>query len=140
MTEMKQCDEAIRTGLVLSNKLTQRALKVAREQHDTYRLRYDKKLKVYVAKQVNHPNVDFRVEFSQKWLEGWHDIIKRLNDAENTAQDAVGRARVVNVAVVDDMDQGDPNISYDIKWWDHEMIEKLDRDQIQWRTGMVAGI
>jgi hypothetical protein len=80
MTDVELCVEATRAGLILRTKLTQQALRTAREKHDRYRLGYE-----HLAKQFNRPNVEFRVKFSQMWLEGWHELIKRLDDHENTA-------------------------------------------------------
>jgi hypothetical protein len=140
VTSMNQHDETTRKVLSLRNRLTQRALVLARELHDGYRIGYKTKFREYVAKQVNRPNTDFREEFSQKWLEGWHEVIKALDETENAARDAIDKARAANVTIEDNVDQGEPNIPYDIEWWDHEMMKQLDRSQIElWYTDVVAG-
>ncbi|KAI4645860.1 hypothetical protein J4E93_005438 [Alternaria ventricosa] len=141
LANMKQSVEATRPALGMRNRFTKAALEVAREKHDKYRLGYEKKLQEYVAKQVNRPNVDFRIEFSQKWLEGWHNVIVTLEEAENAAQDAFDRARAANVTVADSRDDGVATIVYDIEWWDKMSLKQLDRTRIQrWQNEVVVGV
>ncbi|KAI4654412.1 uncharacterized protein J4E78_007458 [Alternaria triticimaculans] len=141
LANMKQSVEATRPGLAMRNRFTKAALEVAREKHDKYRLGYEKELQEYIAKQVNRPNVDFRIEFSRKWLEGWHDVIVTLEEAENAAQDAFDRARAANVTVADSRDDGVPTIAYDIEWWDKTSLKQLDRTRIQrWQNEVVVGV
>ena len=141
LANMKQSVEATRPGLAMRNRFTKAALEVAREKHDKYRLEYEKELQEYIAKQVNRPNVDFRIEFSQKWLEGWHNVIVTLEEAENAAQDAFDRARAANVTVADSRDDGMPTIAYDIEWWDKTSLKQLDRTRIQrWQNEVVVGV
>ncbi|KAI4938557.1 hypothetical protein J4E85_000998 [Alternaria conjuncta] len=141
LATVKQSVEATRPGLGMRNRFTKAALEVAREKHDKYRLGYEKELQEYVAKQVNRPNVDFRIEFSRKWLEGWHNVIVTLEEAENAAQDAFDRARAANVTVADSRDDGVPTIAYDIEWWDKTSLKQLDRTRIQrWQNEVVVGV
>ncbi|KAI4709329.1 hypothetical protein J4E89_006078 [Alternaria sp. Ai002NY15] len=137
-TSMQPSDEAPRLGLAMRNRFTKAAMQVAREKHDEYRQGYEKGLKEYTAKQVNRPNVDFRIEFSHKWLEGWHDVIVTLEEAEKAAQDAYDRARAANVTVADSMDDGERTIAYDIEWWDKMSLKQLDRNRIErWQNDVV---
>jgi len=137
----KQSVEATRPGLAMRNRFTKAALEVAREKHDKYRLGYEKELQEYIAKQVNRPNVDFRIEFSQKWLEGWHNVIVTLEEAENAAQDAFDRARAADVTVADSRDDGVSTMVYDIEWWDKMSLKQLDRTRIQsWQNEVVVGV
>ncbi|KAI4658097.1 uncharacterized protein J4E79_007078 [Alternaria viburni] len=139
-TSMQPSDEAPRLGLAMRNRFTKAAMQVAREKHDEYRQGYEKGLKEYIAKQVNRPNVDFRIEFSHKWLEGWHDVIVTLEEAEKAAQDAYDRARAANVTVADSMDDGERTLAYDIEWWDKMSLKQLDRNRIErWQNDVVLG-
>jgi hypothetical protein len=47
----------------------------------------------------------------------------------------LNEAKAANVTVVHDMDEREPNISYDIEWWDKMSLEQLDRKYTdRWHT------
>jgi hypothetical protein len=133
-------DESIRARIIFNERSKRHAWQAAREQHDNYRKEYGGRLQYYIDQQVDRPGIDFQEEFSKYWLEGWHDRIRELDEAEKAFIKAQDEARAENVTVFDLGDDQEPNFNYDIDWWDRKSLEQLDRSLIEkWNAGVIVG-
>jgi len=103
------------------------ALGRARDDHESYRKTYHRRLDAYICRYPSRPDIDVREDFTKQWLEDWGKIIQAVDYAEKQLKAVLDEAAVAGVTTDVPEADDEPYTPYDVDWLDEVLIANLDR-------------